>query len=156
MSLCNSSLTRAFTEHAYSFAKLRTAAETDGNGACEQRYDRILALSDALSLAVGKAVGTKWSIFHREYAGVKARFAHRLACESARRATVKTMCEVGFQTGHSAMLLLESVPSARLVSFDNAAMGFARQCVTGRSCCCHASPAHRKECARSSRDARAS
>jgi hypothetical protein len=35
-------------------------------------------------------------------------------------------------------------------------MGFARQCVTGRPCCCHASPAHRKECARSSRDARAS
>ena len=39
-------------------------------------------------------------------------------CRHAAANTVRTICEVGFNSGESAMLFLEVMPFAHVVSFD--------------------------------------
>lgn len=55
-------------------------------------------------------------IFADVYNGTKTSFMFRHTCKRA--STVRSICEVGFNAGHSAMLMLEAAPAARLVSFD--------------------------------------
>ena len=61
--------------------------------------------------------GHGWiGIWQESYQGVKARAIHGALC--ARRHDIRTVCEVGFNAGESAVLFLETLPRARLLSFD--------------------------------------
>ena len=58
-----------------------------------------------------------------DYQGVKTRFLYSRLCalheaRGAVAAPLATICEVGFNAGLSALLLLEAAPTARVVSFD--------------------------------------
>ena len=53
-----------------------------------------------------------------DYENTKVDFMHDHACRFAKRATKPTVCEIGFNAGLSALLLLESVPNAQVLSFD--------------------------------------
>jgi hypothetical protein len=57
-------------------------------------------------------------IFSDIYNGSKARFIFDSLCARRLRQTAAQVCEVGFNAGHSAMLFLESLPNARLITFD--------------------------------------
>jgi hypothetical protein len=57
-------------------------------------------------------------IFADVYNGSKTRFIYDSLCAEETQRKISVLCEVGFNAGHSAMLLLESVPHARLVTFD--------------------------------------
>jgi hypothetical protein len=63
----------------------------------------------------GKYRGKRSSLNYRD---VKTAFMFRRVCERARTGRVATICEVGFNAGLSAMLLLAAAPHARVVSFD--------------------------------------
>ena len=60
----------------------------------------------------------KFGIFANNYQRVKTRFMFLRVCELARQGRVRSMCELGFNAGLSALLLLEAAPGATLVSFD--------------------------------------
>ena len=48
----------------------------------------------------------------------KTRFLYEHVCRLAQQGRANTICEVGFNAGLSALLLLEAAPSARVISFD--------------------------------------
>ena len=52
------------------------------------------------------------------YGQVKTRFIYSRLCELSRSRSVSTVCEIGFNAGLSAILLLEATRSARVLSFD--------------------------------------
>ena len=53
-----------------------------------------------------------------DYKQVKSRFIFNHLCHAAARKPIRTICEVGFMAGHTAMLFAETVPTAKVVSFD--------------------------------------
>jgi len=55
-----------------------------------------------------------------DYQGVKTNFLYSKLCQAAaaKPSNVHTICEVGFNAGLSAMLLLEAAPDANVISFD--------------------------------------
>lgn len=57
------------------------------------------------------------------YGGTKVAFIHEKACTMR---DVATVCETGFCAGLSALLLLEALPSARVLSFDLGDFPWAR------------------------------
>lgn len=60
------------------------------------------------------------------YGDTKVDFMHRHACQLGHRVRAPTVCEVGFNAGLSALLLLESLPHARVLSFDLGDAAWAR------------------------------
>ena len=88
-------------------------------------YDRIEILARALSDAIrerhkGFAHGM-WGVFAADYAQSKASFMYKAICAAAARGQLRaapTVCEVGFMAGHTSLLFLLALPSARVVSFD--------------------------------------
>ena len=62
----------------------------------------------------------------RDYEDVKVSFMHAHACRLGQRTWRPTVCEVGFNAGLSALLLLESVPNGVVLSFDLGDMPWAR------------------------------
>jgi len=52
------------------------------------------------------------------YEDTKVDFMYTHACRFAKHVTRPTVCEIGFNAGLSALLLLESIPNARVLSFD--------------------------------------
>lgn len=61
--------------------------------------------------------------YFTDYSGVKVAFMHREAC---RMIDVATVCETGFCAGLSALLMLETLPHARVLSFDLGDLPWAR------------------------------
>eukprot|EP00966_Prymnesium_polylepis_P298181 6890258-Prymnesium_polylepis.1 len=97
------------------------------DGCSEAGYEKIeeLALNltaAAKSMKVGFGSHGQWGIFDKGYLGVKTRFINKWLCrlQKKRQRPVRTICELGFMAGHSALLFLETVPSARVISFDMA------------------------------------
>tara|TARA_Y100000389_G_scaffold43946_1_gene38686 strand:- start:165 stop:842 length:678 start_codon:yes stop_codon:yes gene_type:complete len=64
--------------------------------------------------------------YFKNYEDVKVDFMHAHACRLGRRLRDPTVCEVGFNAGLSALLLLESMPHARVLSFDLGDFPWAR------------------------------
>ena len=60
------------------------------------------------------------------YEDTKVDFMHAHACRLGRSMRTATVCEVGFNAGLSALLLLESLPHARVLSFDLGDAAWAR------------------------------
>ena len=60
------------------------------------------------------------------YEDTKVDFMHAHACRLGRSMRAPTVCEVGFNAGLSALLLLESIPHARVLSFDLGDFPWAR------------------------------
>lgn len=60
------------------------------------------------------------------YEDTKVDFMHAHACRFGQRLTRPTVCEIGFNAGLSALLLLESIPHARVLSFDLGDLPWAR------------------------------
>ena len=60
----------------------------------------------------------QWGIFDNMYGQVKTRFIYEWLCKYLRKREISTVCELGFMAGHSALLFLQTVKKARLVSFD--------------------------------------
>tara|TARA_B100001109_G_scaffold255078_1_gene256633 strand:+ start:180 stop:974 length:795 start_codon:yes stop_codon:yes gene_type:complete len=71
------------------------------------------------------AAGTGRRYF-KNYGDVKVDFMHAHACRLGRNLRAPTVCEVGFNAGLSALLLLESMPHARVLSFDLGDFPWAR------------------------------
>lgn len=71
------------------------------------------------------AAGTGRKYF-KNYEDVKVDFMHAHACRLGRSMRAPTVCEVGFNAGLSALLLLESIPHARVLSFDLGDFPWAR------------------------------
>lgn len=63
----------------------------------------------------------------RDYEDTKTNFMHAYACRLGQRMRKPTICEVGFNAGLSALLLLESVPNAIVLSFDLGDLPWARE-----------------------------
>ena len=61
------------------------------------------------------------------YEGVKTRFMATGACTLGRARRTRTVCEIGFNAGLSALLLLEAVPDATVFSFDLGDMPWSRR-----------------------------
>ena len=77
--------------------------------------------------ANGDAVAGKPKLrYFRDYEDVKISFMHAHACRLGQRTWRPTVCEVGFNAGLSALLLLESVPNGVVLSFDLGDMPWAR------------------------------
>jgi hypothetical protein len=75
----------------------------------------------AMALHVGFGNHGQWGIFDKNYLGVKTRFINHWLCKYQRqKRPIRHICELGFMAGHSALLFLETVPGARVVSFDMA------------------------------------
>ena len=68
--------------------------------------------------ARGDRIGNRSKRYFLNYEGVKTSFMIEWACRIASTSSVTTVCEVGFCAGLSAVLLLEAVPRAKVVSFD--------------------------------------
>ena len=68
-------------------------------------------------------VGKPGKRYFANYGGAKVAFMHAEACAMN---DVNTVCETGFCAGLSAMLLLEALPSARVLSFDLGDLPWAR------------------------------
>lgn len=68
-------------------------------------------------------VGKPGKRYFAKYGGTKVAFMHREACEMQ---NVSVVCETGFCAGLSALLLLEALPSARVLSFDLGDFPWAR------------------------------
>jgi predicted O-methyltransferase YrrM len=64
--------------------------------------------------------------YFKDYEDVKVNFMHKHACLLGHRYKQPTVCEVGFNAGLSALLLLESIPHARVLSFDLGDFPWAR------------------------------
>jgi len=61
----------------------------------------------------------KWSMASiSRYAGVKTRFIFETLTAAFAPSASVTVCELGFNAGHSSLLFLETLPNARIVSFD--------------------------------------
>ena len=65
--------------------------------------------------------------YFRDYGDTKIAFMHTHACRLGQRTWRPTVCEVGFNAGLSALLLLESVPNGVVLSFDLGDMPWARE-----------------------------
>lgn len=64
--------------------------------------------------------------YKKNYEDVKVDFMRRHACAIGSRQQELTVCEVGFNAGLSALLLLEAMPRARVLSFDLGDFPWAR------------------------------
>jgi len=67
--------------------------------------------------------GKRGRRYFTDYGGTKVHFMHEAACAMR---DVQTVCEVGFCAGLSALLLLEALPSATVLSFDLGDLPWAR------------------------------
>ena len=65
-----------------------------------------------------------------DYKHVKTRFIYDRLCELSRSHNISTVCEIGFNAGLSAILLLEATRSARVVSFDLGNFPWAKRAET--------------------------
>ena len=107
---------------------VREVSERPSSPCDETGYQRIERLARLLSAAAAEATPGLYKqigqagVFLQGVAGqpdykqVKTRFMHRHLCQMQPQPT--TICEVGFMAGHTSMLFLESVPDARMLSFD--------------------------------------
>lgn len=88
----------------------------------------IFADGDAIDYVA--TTGKKRAPFQRprnyNYEGAKTRFIYSKLCQMSRNETIETICEIGFNAGLSAILMLESVKSASVWSFDLADFKWAR------------------------------
>lgn len=100
-------------------------AKPGSTEACtEAGYLRIEAQAKALSRAVEAAMVKKKYAYSHGYHGffapaysqVKTRFMHAQLCNSTR--PINLACEVGFMAGHTSLLFLETLPGAKMLSFD--------------------------------------
>ena len=96
------------------------------SASCERGHQHMEQLAHNFSRSLGWQHG-KFGIFANNYQRVKTRFMFLRVCELARQGRVRSMCELGFNAGLSALLLLEAAPGATLVSFDLLATALARQ-----------------------------
>ena len=60
----------------------------------------------------------QWGIFGKHYNDTKINFIHKYLCEYQKKRPIQRICELGFMAGNSALLFLETIKQARLVSFD--------------------------------------
>ena len=94
-------------------------------------YERMKALSALLTQAGrglsrwweerGQASFKKhgqWGIWDAVYKEMKVQFYYEWLCKYMARRPIRTICELGFMSGHSALLFLETVKAAKVVSFD--------------------------------------
>mmetsp|Transcript_49069 Transcript_49069/g.81467 ORF Transcript_49069/g.81467 Transcript_49069/m.81467 type:complete len:330 (+) Transcript_49069:361-1350(+) len=93
-------------------------------------YDEVEGLARAMSAHIMAAVKQYRthgydSIFAQgpegktyDYAQIKTRFMWYQLCQISHERRVTSMCEIGFNAGLSAILLLQAVPRASVVSFD--------------------------------------
>ena len=84
---------------------------------CEERFLLMEERAREFSRALGHPHG-KFGIFAHNYARIKTRFMFMRVCNLAITGGIASMCELGFNAGLSALLLLEAAPDATLVSFD--------------------------------------
>ena len=61
------------------------------------------------------------------YAQVKTRFIFSRLCALSQQRPIRNVCEIGFNAGLSAMLLLEASRTARVLSYDLADFAWARR-----------------------------
>ena len=59
------------------------------------------------------------------YGSSKAAFLHNETCAREGGEPVRQICEVGFNAGHTSLLWLEAVPTARVTAFDMGDMAYA-------------------------------
>ena len=59
------------------------------------------------------------------YGSSKAAFLHNETCVREAGEPVRQICEVGFNAGHTSLLWLEAVPTARVTAFDMGDMAYA-------------------------------
>ena len=106
-------------QHPRNLARKATrAGMSHGHSAsCERGHQHMEQLAHNFSRSLGWQHG-KFGIFANNYQRVKTRFMFLRVCELARQGRVRSMCELGFNAGLSALLLLEAAPGATLVSFD--------------------------------------
>lgn len=65
--------------------------------------------------------------WYENYEGIKTKFMFSKLCALSQQRQINTICEIGFNAGLSAMLLLESARSARVLSFDLGDFMWARR-----------------------------
>ena len=89
----------------------------------------IFADGDRVNYAVTGKPRLPFGAIHVEnnYGHTKTRFIYSRLCELNRNNTINTICEIGFNAGLSAILMLEAARSARLVSFDLADFRWAHR-----------------------------
>ena len=106
-------------QHPRNLARKATrAGMSHGHSAsCERGHQHMEQRAHNFSRSLGWQLG-KFGIFANNYQRVKTRFMFLRVCELARQGRVRSMCELGFNAGLSALLLLEAAPGATLVSFD--------------------------------------
>ena len=95
---------------------------------CQAKYRDIERRFQALDKAVSKGhphyrkrmCGIASTGRGYNYKQLKTRFVYDslLAEEAARGEPLRTVCEVGFNAGHSSMLFLEALPAASVTTFD--------------------------------------
>lgn len=66
-------------------------------------------------------------VVYEDYQHVKTKFIYSRLCQLAHSGNIRTICEIGFNAGLSAILLLESSRSARVLSFDLGDFKWARR-----------------------------
>ena len=91
-----------------------------------QWLDGIAAvLDDVVQLAVPKFPGHgSFGIFDPKYHLSKVRLMYQTICRV--KSTVRTVCELGFNAGHTSLIFLETLPHARVLSFDLGDIPWAR------------------------------
>ena len=77
--------------------------------------------------AVGKVRPPFGRMVTENYEHAKTRFIYSRLCALSQSHKIETVCEIGFNAGLSAILLLEAAQSARVLSFDLADFPWARR-----------------------------
>ena len=62
-----------------------------------------------------------------DYEGVKTKFIYEKLCRLSQSSSIETVCEIGFNAGLSAILMLEAAKSATVWSFDLGDFKWARR-----------------------------
>jgi hypothetical protein len=88
----------------------------------------IFANGDAIDYTIpGRSRNPGEAPYYTNYNHAKTRFMFSRLCALSRQRTVNTVCEIGFNAGLSALLLLESARSARVLSYDLGNFRWARR-----------------------------
>lgn len=122
---------------------MRAVLASNRAGCDNGSYERIAALARLLSTAASGGCNQfgyhgMWSIFSDpkanakqrwRYGRTKSEFMHNRVCHHAGTIgrELLQVCEIGLNAGHTALLLLEAAPAARVVSFDLGDMPWARK-----------------------------
>jgi hypothetical protein len=97
-------------------ARVAAFSAEDYYGAIERKFDML----DAWTRRSHEGYRDRtWGVASvQRYAMTKTRFIFATLTAAFDPSAAVTVCELGFNAGHSAMLFLETLPNARVVSFD--------------------------------------